>query len=229
MALLLHIDTALAKATVGLSRDGNLLMELGNMIQQDHAAFVQPAIQQLLNRLNCSIADVDAIGVTSGPGSYTGLRVGMASAKGICYALGKPLLTLSTLEVMTAAAIEQYPEFDVYVPMIDARRNEVYTALYSSSLDLILPPRAIILSDDIFAEVPVNKKTLCFGSGAPKWEAMPVNRENTRFIEVDYTGTHLSHLFYKSFKNNDFCSLAYTEPLYAKAFHFEKGNKKTAP
>ncbi|HRO45385.1 tRNA (adenosine(37)-N6)-threonylcarbamoyltransferase complex dimerization subunit type 1 TsaB [Agriterribacter sp.] len=225
MALLLHIDTALEKAFVGLSRNGELLMELNNTVQYDHAAFVQPAIQQMINALHITLNAIDGVGITSGPGSYTGLRVGMASAKGICYALGKPLVAVSTLEVMAAAAVEAFPGFDVYAPMIDARRKEVYTALYNPQGEVVLPPHAATLSGDLFAQVPGYKKVLCFGSGAPKWEDMRLVNENTCFEKIDYNSTHLSQLLFNSFKNNNFCSLAYMEPLYVKDFYFE-GSKR---
>lgn len=220
MALLLHIDTALEKAFVGLSRDGELLTELDNTVQYDHAAFVQPAIAQMMSTLHISISAIDAVGVTSGPGSYTGLRVGMASAKGICYALGKPLLVVSTLEVMAAAALETFPGFDLYAPMIDARRNEVYTALYNSQGELVLSPRAAILSGDLFKQAQ-HKKLLCFGSGAHKWK----DKGAACFEKADYNGIHLSRLLYNSFKNNDFCNLAYAEPVYVKDFYFGASKK----
>lgn len=225
MALLLHIDTALEKAFVGLSRNGVLLMELENAVQHDHAAFVQPAIRHVLDKCSFSMNDIDAVGVTTGPGSYTGLRVGMASAKGICYALNKPLVAVTTLEVMAAAAIEAFPGFDAYCPMIDARRNEVYAALYEPAMKVVLPPHAAILSVDFFAQELQYKKILFFGSGASKWKQMDVFSNNASFEKVAYNGKHLVKLLLKSFKNNLFCNLAYTEPLYIKDVHFA-GPKK---
>lgn len=225
MALLLHIDTALEKAFVGLSRDGELLMEMDNTVQYNHAAFVQPAIRYMLDKCDFSLNDIDAIGITTGPGSYTGLRVGMASAKGICYALNKPLIAVTTLEVMAAAAMETFPGFDMYAPMIDARRNEVYAALYEPAMKVVLPPHAAILSGNLFPQVPDNKKILFFGSGASKWKQMGVFSSNASFKEAVYNGKHLAALLFKSFKNNRFCNLAYTEPLYIKDVHFA-GPKK---
>ncbi len=220
MALLLHIDTALEKAFVGLSRDGALLMELDNTVQYDHAAFVQPAIQQLLTVLNYKIENIDAVGITSGPGSYTGLRVGMASAKGICYALHKPLVAVSTLEVMAVAAIAAFPGFDAYCPMIDARRNEVYTALYNPAGKAMLSPHAAILSADFMLRELRHKKILFFGSGAGKGKSNCISSANAVFEKNDYNGKHLSFLLHNSFINKAFCDLAYEEPLYIKSFHF---------
>lgn len=219
MALLLHIDTALEKAFVGLSRDGELLTELNNIVQYDHAAFVQPAIQQVLAALKCKIEDVDAVGITRGPGSYTGLRVGMASAKGICYALSIPLVAVSTLEVMTMAATEAFPGFEAYCPMIDARRNEVYTALYDPAGKPLLAPYAAVLSADFMLQELQHKKVLFFGSGAEKGKACILSA-NAGFEKTDYNGKHLSPLLFNSFINKAFCDLAYEEPLYVKNFHF---------
>lgn len=220
MALLLHIDTALEKAFVGLSLDGKLLRELDNTVQYDHAAFVQPAIQQLLAGLDYKIEDVDAVGITLGPGSYTGLRVGMASAKGICYALRKPLVAVSTLEVMAVAAIEAFPGFDAYCPMIDARRNEVYTALYDPAGKAILAPQAALLSADFMLQELQHKKILFSGSGAKKGKDSCILSANAVFGKIDYNGKHLSFLLFNSFINKVFCNLAYEEPLYIKSFHF---------
>lgn len=220
MALLLHIDTALEKAFVGVSRNEVLLMELQNAVLQDHAAFVQPAIRQIMEECGFSMSAIDGIGVTAGPGSYTGLRVGMASAKGICYALNKPLMAIPTPEAMAAAAIEAFPGFDAYCPMIDARRNEVYLALYDPAMKVVLPPHAAMLSVDFFARELQHKKVLFFGTGAPKWKQLHGSNGNAFFEKVDYNGKHLASLLLKSFKDNRFCDLAYTEPLYGKDVHF---------
>ena len=226
MAILLHIDTALEKAFVGLSRNGVLIMDIENTVQYDHAAFVQPAIRHILDKCNFSMDDIDAVGVTIGPGSYTGLRVGMASAKGICYALNKPLLAVTTLEVMAAAAIEVFPGFDAYCPIIDARRDEVYTALYEQPMKVVFPPHAVKLSVDFFAQELQHKKILFFGSGAAKWKQMNVFSNNASFEEVMYNGKHLAELLFRCFNNSLFCNLAYTEPFYIKDVHFA-GPKKT--
>ena len=145
MSLILNIDTATEKAHVSLSNDAVILQSLYNESQKDHAGFLQPAILRLVKDAAVSLKNIDAVAVTAGPGSYTGLRVGMASAKGICYALQKPLIALNTLEVMAASAlyhpgIHAANPVDLFCPMIDARRMEVYTALYNRQLETILAP-----------------------------------------------------------------------------------------
>lgn len=224
MALILHIDTALQKAWVGLSNNGELVAELMNEQQNDHAAFVQPAVKQVLEKAGVTMRDLNAVGVTAGPGSYTGLRVGMASAKGVCYALDIPMLTVSTLEILATAAIQSFPGYNAYCPMIDARRNEVYTAAYGAGGDIIIKPHALILSANSFDELLEEKTTIFTGNGAVKWKEIITSSHNAFFEETNYNGAHLAYIFFKSFKNREFCNLAYTEPLYLKDFYFG-GNK----
>lgn len=225
MALILHIDTALQKAFVGLSNNGVLLADLVNEKQNDHAAFVQPAMKEVLEKAGVSMSDLDAIGVVAGPGSYTGLRVGMASAKGLCYVLNIPLLSASTLEVMAAAARENFSEYDAYCPMIDARRSEVYTALYDVGGEEMLAPQALILTDEAFGEELAKKKILFTGNGAAKWKNIIAPSANAFFEQVDYESSHLAAHFGKSFINNDFGDLAYTQPFYLKDFHLITNKK----
>src|SRR5687768_2649863 len=122
MALILNIDTATETAMVSLAENDSILSFAVNNNQKDHASFLHPAIQDIINKTNKTIGEVDAVAVTSGPGSYTGIRVGMAAAKGLCYALQKPLITLNTLEVIALSSIEKIKEDALYCPMIDARR-----------------------------------------------------------------------------------------------------------
>lgn len=226
MALILHIDTALEKASVGISRDGILLDELTSSIPNTHAAFVQSAIQDLMKLSGMGLDRLDAVAVVSGPGSYTGLRVGMASAKGICYALKKPLIGVCTLEIMTCAALALYPGFDYYAPMIDARRMEVFTALYNARLEPRLAPAPVILSPDLFLDINSEQKILCFGSGSSKWEKDQILNKNISLADLNYNGIHLAQLCYAFYRRNNFIDLAYAEPLYLKDFYFRNAEKR---
>ena len=150
MALILNIDTTGSKTSIALAIDGDVIADASNSEQRDHASWIHPAIDQLLLRNGFKPADLSAIAVTVGPGSYTGLRVGLATAKGFCYALNIPLITENTLLVMASQAISRYsnekqPSVDFYIPMIDARRMEVFTAVYDNDLNKILTPKALIL------------------------------------------------------------------------------------
>ena len=219
MSLILNIDTATETAQVSFARDGKLLQSLSNESQKDHASFLQVAIQQLIQSAAIMLADVDAIAVTAGPGSYTGLRVGMSSAKGLCYALNKPLITINTLEVLTVAAIQQTnePGKFLYCPMIDARRMEVFTAIFSSKTTTKLSPCAMILQQDSFINELEKNKIVFFGSGAAKWKTL-CDHPNASFTVVSNLPAAMAQLSYDHCTRNDFANLAYSEPFYLKEF-----------
>jgi tRNA threonylcarbamoyladenosine biosynthesis protein TsaB len=226
MSLILCIDTALEKAFAGISMADHLLLVKENKKQNEHAAFIQPAIHQMLQELNYRVHDIDAVGITIGPGSYTGLRVGMATAKGLCYALKKPLVAASTLEVLTTAAIEKFPGFDLYCPMIDARREEVYTAFFDADIHPVTTPHALILNEQSFAQELMQKKILFFGTGASKLGKFLHTNGNGYLENVDYNATHLAKILFNRFKSRQFLDLAYAEPFYIKGFYFGDAAKK---
>ena len=172
MALIVNIDTATETAHVSIAEDGKILHSLINDVQKDHAAFLQPALEQLIKNTGIGFSDIDAVAFTAGPGSYTGLRVGMASAKGLCYALNKPLIAISTLKVMAKAAVEQGDDSSVlFCPMIDARRMEVFTAIYNNALTEVLPPCALVLDENSYFNYLQKNKIVFFGNGMQKWRA----------------------------------------------------------
>jgi tRNA threonylcarbamoyladenosine biosynthesis protein TsaB len=135
MALILNIDTATETGGICIAEEGKTLAMAVNPEQKDHASWLHPAVEKIMRDAGCGMKDLQAVAVTAGPGSYTGLRVGMAAAKGFCYALGIPLITENTLKVMALAAKEQAPGDGLLCPMIDARRMEVFTAVYQNDLE----------------------------------------------------------------------------------------------
>lgn len=223
MALLLHIDTATEQASVCLSRDETILGLISSSEQKNHAGFVQPAIQELMQSSGSSLPELDAVSVTAGPGSYTGLRVGMATAKGICYALQKPLILVNTLEVMARAMLTELeagvtPAPDTWLcPMIDARRMEVFTAWYDLSLTEIQPPQALILKAGCFEEMLANRPVFFGGSGHTKLKAL-LNSPNASFSHTQHTAADLAVLALKYYRIERFANLAYSEPQYVKEF-----------
>jgi len=220
MSLILHIDTATTAAHISISKYGSILQSLYNDNQKDHAAFLQVAIQQLVKNIQVSLQDLDAIAVTAGPGSYTGLRVGMSSAKGLCYALQKPLITLNTLEVLTTAAIQQLQgssEDILFCPMIDARRMEVFTAVYNKTLIPTISPCAMVLDKASFDSLLSGYKMLFFGNGATKWQTICAN-PNASFTAVPNLEQATASLAWDHFTKNNFVNLAYSEPYYIKEF-----------
>ncbi|TMI64987.1 MAG: tRNA (adenosine(37)-N6)-threonylcarbamoyltransferase complex dimerization subunit type 1 TsaB [Bacteroidetes bacterium] len=219
MSLLLHIDTAVENASVCISKNGELIGIAENKNQKDHAAWIQPAIQSLVKKTGYSLKELNAIAVSNGPGSYTGLRVGLATAKGLCYALNKPLITLSTLEVMTIASLNiPISNINYYCPLIDARRMEVFTAIYDKSLKAILLPHARIIDENSFAEQLAGNSILFFGNGAAKCKPV-IQSANALFETIEHNASEMIGLAEKKMATNDFADLAYAEPFYIKDFH----------
>lgn len=220
MSLILNIDTTLEKAQVSFAKDGLVLKTMSNTEQKEHAAFVQHAIDQLIQYAGIALQDVDAVAVAAGPGSYTGLRVGMASAKGLCYALKKPLIALSTLEILTVAALEQtedLPHSFYLCPMIDARRMEVFTAIYEPDLVEILPPCSIILDEHSLTKFLAEKHVLFYGNGAIKWKKI-CTHPYAVFPVAERLDSAMALHAHRAYVNNIFADLAYAEPLYVKDF-----------
>ena len=145
MALILNIDTSLETASVCLAKDAVAVKLLINENQRDHASWIHNAIHLALQDSGCLITELEAVAVSNGPGSYTGLRVGLATAKGLCYGLGIPLITISTLKMMATAV--KHKASDLICPMIDARRMEVFTAVYNKDLLELSPAQAMIIDE----------------------------------------------------------------------------------
>jgi tRNA threonylcarbamoyladenosine biosynthesis protein TsaB len=247
MSLILNIDTATEKAGVCLSRDGVSLFELQHEDQKNHAAFVQPAIQEVMLATGYTLQQLDAIAVTAGPGSYTGLRVGLATAKGLCFTLDKPLIMINTLEVMAKAASEisdlgsrisdlratmsnqqseiTDPESEIrdprseilFCPLIDARRMEVFTALYNANLEEVMPPAAMIITEESFATWLDQQPVLFSGSGHRKLQDI-LQHQNALFSTVEHRPSDLGALAALAFRENRLADLAYSEPFYLKEF-----------
>src|SRR5450631_2693438 len=150
MALILNIDSATEKAGICLAKEGKCVSILQNQEQKDHASWLHEAIGEMMKTTGYKMTDLQAVAVTAGPGSYTGLRVGMAAAKGFSYALGIPLIAENTLKLMAYAASLQTASTGLFCPMIDARRMEVFTAVYGSDLVELLPPVAMVIDEKSF-------------------------------------------------------------------------------
>lgn len=216
MALILNIDTAVDVASICVAKDGTLLSMARNESQRDHAARLHIAIKEIFEKNNLELRAVDAIAVTGGPGSYTGLRIGMATAKGICYALNKPLINVNTLLVMANTAKEE--STDLLCPMIDARRMEVFTAIYTKDLVVVKEPAAITLNENSFDEFLLNKSICFFGNGSNKFKAIKKN-EKAIFEDIKTDASSMISLSEKRFAEKGFADLAYAEPLYLKEFY----------
>ncbi len=220
MNLILNIDTSGEAASISLSEEGNIIECYINTLQKDHAAFLHPVIKKLLQATSRHVKEIDAIAVTAGPGSYTGIRVGMASAKGLCTALNKPLITINSLELLAKDAIIHYKGDlnNLFCPMIDARRMEVYTALYDSSLKVVMNPCAMILDEYSLKEFIDNYTIIFFGSGSVKCKNV-VKLRNNVFIENVNIPEAMASLSNHSYALKHFTDVVYSEPLYLKEFY----------
>lgn len=216
---ILQINTALQEASVSISANGTTLGEKMNPAQQEHAGFLHPAIAELCKELNIKLADLQAVAVVNGPGSYTGLRVGLSAAKGICYPLNLPLICINTLEWMAAGNLDHGTE--LVCPMIDARRMEVFTALYDRTMQQIMAPQPMILEETSFLDQLENKTIVFVGDGAEKWKSL-CQHHHANFAKGHHNVPTLSTLTYQYFVTNRFADLAYSEPFYTKEFHTKK-------
>lgn len=219
MSYIINIDTATETAFVSIAKNGVLISALENTAQKDHGSFVQTAIASLLPVAGIQFNEIDAVAVTAGPGSYTGLRVGMASAKGLSYALNKPLITISTLELWAAAVIRQSNESgtSLFCSMIDARRMEVFTAVYDHLLSPVMAPAALVLNDLSYLELLNNHTVAFIGNGAAKWQKI-CSHPNARYMPLAEIPATIAVLSNQAFTNKQFADLAYTEPFYLKEF-----------
>jgi tRNA threonylcarbamoyladenosine biosynthesis protein TsaB len=213
------MDASVQTASIALSNKNKLLGLKVCEQQRTHAAFIQPAIQELLKEQSVQPHELSAIAVTEGPGSYTGLRIAMASAKGLCYALNIPLITLGTLDVMMYAAALQVTADDFLLcPMIDARRMEVFTCITNQKNERIVEPQALILNENSF-DTLLEKHRICFfGNGSDKWQKICLH-QNAVFINVSWDASVMIEKAFEKYQSNQFASLTYAVPLYLKEFY----------
>lgn len=217
MAIILTIDTAGEQAGICLSLGDHHIQSV-NPQQRDHAAWLQPAIRELFEASSTELSSLDAVAVTAGPGSYTGLRVALSSAKGLCYALGKPLITMSSLLVMAKTAVKQLEKPMLLCPMIDARRMEVFTALFDENGQQLQEAFALVLEPDSFDKWLYEKPVCFFGNGAEKYKNMLKN-VNAYFENIHTDIITTAQLAAEMYAKQAFSDLAYTEPNYVKAFY----------
>jgi len=222
LALLLNIDSAFDQCVVALSNNEEVIAHEKSIVQKDHASFLQPAIKKICADARISLSSIDAVAVVNGPGSYTGLRVGLASAKGICYVLQKPLILLNTLDTLAFALqqdIHSSPNV-LFCPMIDARRMEVFTALYNNELNLIKDYASVVLDNTFLFDERKLHTIIVGGNGSTKLKTV-TGFENIIYGALDYNLNHIIQLALKGYKLKNFSSLAYSEPFYIKPVYIK--------
>lgn len=225
MSRILHIDTATQFCSVALS-DGETILSFKESNEKNaHSQVITFWIDEILKENNLNPGMLDALAVSKGPGSYTGLRIGVSVAKGLCYALDKPLISISTLQSMAAGLNEMYKPVDYrseelfFCPMIDARRMEVYAALFNKSNQQIRETRAEVITETSFEQELKNHFVIFGGDGAEKCRPFLERHNNTLFLgEFQPSARYMVKIASEKFENQDFEDVAYFEPFYLKDF-----------
>ena len=224
--LILLLETATTSCSVALSEYGELVAVKELNERNIHASHITLFIDEVMKLAGKNYSDLDAVAVSKGPGSYTGLRIGVSTAKGLCFALDIPLLGINTLEAMTAGFLEKIDISDsaLLVPMIDARRMEVYTGIFENDLKVIEPVNAKIVDEFSFDQYK-DRDLYLFGDGADKFKELFANQSNIHFIDFVNSASNLNMLACKRLKENDTENLAYFEPFYLKDFLLTQSSK----
>lgn len=216
MSYILNIETATTNCSVSLSKEGETFIlkeDYGN--GYSHAERLHVYIEEVLEQANLSLKDIDAVAISKGPGSYTGLRIGVSTAKGLCFAVDKPLISISTLE---ALAHQVKVDDGIIIPMLDARRMEVYSAVFNTNHKQIREVQAQVLDENSFADYLALGKVYFIGNGVEKTKTL-IEHPNAVFIEGKLpSANEMSQLAFDKYKKDDIEDVAYFEPYYLKDF-----------
>jgi tRNA threonylcarbamoyladenosine biosynthesis protein TsaB len=221
MALILQIETATTSCSVAIAKDGVVLAYKEANERNIHAEVITRFIEHVISEAGVKYHHLDAIAVSCGPGSYTGLRIGVSTVKGLCYALDKPLIAIETLEAMSSGAKlkEVYNKDMLLCPMIDARRMEIFTAVFDSEGNRIQTTSALIIDENSFSDLLEDRKVLFFGDGAEKCQSVLSSNPNAVFLTgFVNSAVYLSEKALEKFFNKEFEDVAYFEPYYLKEF-----------
>jgi tRNA threonylcarbamoyladenosine biosynthesis protein TsaB len=215
MIHILHIETSTKVCSVALSLNGKTIsIKETEKDGYSHGENLTLFIQDVLKQADISLKDINAVSVASGPGSYTGLRIGVSTAKGLCYPLNIPLIAIDALTSLKEIAKVKYPE-STLSPLIDARRMEVYNSFYSSSNELLKPISADIIEQNSYSEF---EPFVYFGDGAEKLKELWKSRNCIADLSIKSSAKGQAKLAFEKYQNQDFEDLAYFEPFYLKDF-----------
>jgi tRNA threonylcarbamoyladenosine biosynthesis protein TsaB len=219
--VLLSLETSSPICSVALHNieSGRLLGQSELRLEKSHSTHLTVLIEQLIANTGHTLRDLVAVAVSDGPGSYTGLRIGAAAAKGLCFALDIPLVAVGTLPALAHQVASRTPRADTYLyaPMLDARRQEVYTALYHADVSELAAPAPLILTPEALAEQLAHHSVLFFGSGAAKFQPLVSDNPNAAFLpDVQPSAVSVGELALGAYQRQEFQDVAYYEPFYLK-------------
>ncbi len=227
MAYIIQLETTTKQCSVALSYKGNCISKKVLLAEHfSHDEKLHLFIREVLQEASVGFSELDAVSISKGPGSYTGLRIGVAAAKGLCFALDLPLIGIHTLELMVQPFIGK-AEYAFFIPMLDARRMEVYTAVFDNSKTWIQETNALVLEAQSFYDLLGDSPCLVFGNGASKFKTLQP-KINAHFTEtVSYPSAEdMSRLAWLEFQKKIFEDLATFEPFYLKDFQTTTPNKE---
>tara|TARA_R110000868_G_scaffold193443_1_gene438365 strand:- start:10017 stop:10688 length:672 start_codon:yes stop_codon:yes gene_type:complete len=223
MTMILNLETATTNCSVSIASNGEVIvLKEDNSPNYSHSEQLHVFVQEALKEASLTFKDISAIAVSKGPGSYTGLRIGVSAAKGLCFSLDLPLISVSTLESLAKLGLGK--KYDFIIPLLDARRMEVYSTVFDEEGNNIRETRAEIIQKESFLEYAQKGKVLLIGDGAEKCRSL-LEHPNFNYESALPTAKEMAKISYKKFKASEFENTAYFEPYYLKDFMLQ--GKKT--
>lgn len=219
MALILCIETSTTSCSIALAKNGQVVALRENNEGLNHSVLAAPYVEEALKEYKVEVKDLDAVAVSMGPGSYTGLRIGVSLAKGLCYGANIPLISIPTLQALTINAATKTNDPDgLYIPMIDARRMEVYSAICKANGEQITDTEAIIVEPDFYKEHINKGKVYLFGNGSAKTKEILTSPNITFIQNIETSAVGCAPIAERKFLAEEFEDVAYFEPFYLKDF-----------
>lgn len=231
MSYILHIETATEVCSVAISNNNEIIFYDEETKGPSHAVLLGKFVDEGIKYINSKQIKLDAAAVSAGPGSYTGLRIGVSEAKGLCYGLGIPLITIDTLKILSYSVLQEkeIPKDALLCPMIDARRMEVYDTLYNTKLEELKPISADIIDKSSFSDILEERKIFFFGNGAEKCKDV-ISHPNAIFIDNVYPkASDMIQMATEAYLKRSFVDVAYFEPFYLKEFIATTPKNKVLP
>ncbi len=221
--MILCLETATPTCSVALIDEGKVLALRECVGQNAHSEKITVFISEVMKEAGIGYERLDAVAVSKGPGSYTGLRIGVSTAKGVCYAADKPMMAIDTLQAMACGFVGKHQDSvqsgDLLIPMIDARRMEVYCSVFDSAVDRVADTAALVIDADSFSDLLKEHHLWLFGDGAAKCGRVFADNGNVNIIDGFVpSAAYMASLADKALKDKNFVNLAYFEPFYLKDF-----------